>query len=96
MRDYFCLDELYSNGGEKELYKKLKSLKKEIFPNDYRLEIDYNFDIINNNDYPGKFLESLVKNLVDIDIPMFFVEIKTSYNKVVPVLGAPIMKIGGN
>lgn len=82
MRDYFCLNELYSNGGEKELYKKLKSLKKEIFPNDYRLEIDYNFDIINNNDYPGKFLESLVKNLVDIDIPMFFVEIKTSYSNI--------------
>lgn len=81
MKDYICLDEL-AKKGNKTLFEKLKSLKREVFPDEYRLEVDYNFDIINNVNYPGKFLTFFVESLAKIDIPTFFVEIKTSYRNI--------------
>ena len=68
--------------GNEILYKELKSLKRDKFPNDYVLTVEYNFDIINNNNYPGNFLELFVKYLAEIDIPTFFVEVITSYKKI--------------
>lgn len=81
MKECICLDELIEQG-EGILYQKLKSLKRDVFPNDYVLEVEYNKDIINNSEYPGKFLSFFAKILFELDIPTFFVKIKTSYKNI--------------
>lgn len=81
MNDYLKLDD-FINRPEKELYEKLKSIHKEVYPNDHKIYVEYNIDIINNIDYHGKYLELFIQYINSIDIPSFFIEIITAYNQI--------------
>lgn len=75
MIDKFSLSELATD----KLYKKLQAIKQPVFPDDYKLVIDYHSDISNNENYPGKKLEELVRFLSELDIPAPFVYLRTSF-----------------
>ena len=64
------------------LYTKLKSLCQEEFPPEYQLIVNYTEDIIGNTEYPGQRLTDLVRILSELDIPTFFVTIKTNHQHI--------------
>jgi organic radical activating enzyme len=78
MKDCICLDDFFGKS-DKDLYNKLQSIYQEVYPNNYKLFIEYNTDIINNSDYYGKYLNLLVQYVKMLDIPVFFIEIISSY-----------------
>lgn len=75
MIDFISLNEI-------DLYTKIKSLHQIEFPIDYKLIADYNEDTINNSEYPGKKLTEFISTLARIDVPTFFVTIKTNYEHI--------------
>lgn len=82
MNDYLCLDD-FIDKPEKDLYNKLQSIHKEIYPNDHKIYVEYNTDVINNLDHHGKCLELFFQAVQSIDIPVFFIEIVTAYTQIV-------------
>lgn len=81
MHDYIFLDD-FINRPEKDLYNKLKSIHQEVYPNDHKIFIEYNKDIINNLDSFGKYLEILIQNIKLLNISTFFIEIITSHKNI--------------
>ena len=77
MIDEILLDE-FVNQEVSKLYTKLRSLHQIEFPADYQLKVVYTKDVVNNPDYPGEYLNHLVRILSEIDIPTFFVCIETN------------------
>lgn len=71
----------YFNFGEIWLIETIKDLKQDVFPIDYRIIFEYNKDIFVNTTDPGKIFTKTVNLLSDYDIPFYFVEIKTSYDR---------------
>ena len=77
MIDEILLDEFVDQEVGK-LYTKLRSLHQFEFPTDYQLKVVYTKDVVNNPDYPGEYLNHLVRILSEIDIPTFFVCVETN------------------
>ena len=63
---------------ESALYSKLKSIYQSEYEVGYSLIIEYDKDTFSNEKFPGKSLVYLVETLQKLDIPSFFVTIKTS------------------
>jgi hypothetical protein len=91
MKDYICLDDFF-NKSEKDLYDKLQSIYQEIYPNDYKLFIEYNTDTINNSNYYGKYLNLLIQYVKMLDIPVFFIEIISSYKNLDRDLNSGVLR----
>jgi radical SAM protein with 4Fe4S-binding SPASM domain len=64
--------------GDKWLYELLVEEKQEIFPPNYRLDILYTKDHFNNTQSVGLSLQKMYEYLALIDIPNFFVSIRTN------------------
>lgn len=68
----------YSILGDKWLYNLLSKERQEIFPTNYKLIFLYTQDIFNNDLAIGKALLRLQEYLSILDIPNFFIELKTN------------------
>jgi MoaA/NifB/PqqE/SkfB family radical SAM enzyme len=75
MNDQISLTEFST---EAALYTKLKELYRYEFPVGYSLVINYDEDTFSNAAMPGNSLSLLIRILHELDIPNFFVTIKTS------------------
>ena len=74
---------------ESALYSKLKSIYQSEYEVGYSLIIEYDKDTFSNEKFPGKSLVYLVETLQKLDIPSFFVTIKTSKLDIKQDLSSP-------
>ncbi len=64
--------------GEKWLHNELIQIKQDVFPNDFKLTINYTSDQYNNDSSPGVALAKLQEYLALLDFPNSFILIKTT------------------
>lgn len=68
--------------GEKWLHDELIQIKQDVFPNDFKLTINYTSDQYNNDSSPGVALAKLQEYLALLDFPNSFILIKTTNKKI--------------
>jgi radical SAM protein with 4Fe4S-binding SPASM domain len=64
--------------GEKWLHNELTQIRQDVFPNDFKLIINYTSDQYNNDSSPGIALAKLQEYLALLDFPNSFILIKTT------------------
>ena len=76
------LDEYFSKG-DQWLNSTLKKQVVEVFPDGFQLVLEYNQDDFDTIGEPGSLLSKTISLLYKLDIPFFYVTIKTSYQDIV-------------
>lgn len=72
------ISSFFIKGGDKWLYNLIKTLHRDVFPNNERIVLYFDKDEHLYGDSPGKLITALQKYISDIDISNFFVIVVTS------------------
>jgi radical SAM protein with 4Fe4S-binding SPASM domain len=75
------LDDYFSQS-DKWLYDQLKNIRQDVFPDEFKLIVNYTSDRYNNSDSPGIAISKLQQILALLDFPNFFVTVATTNQQI--------------